>query len=69
MLAMKNATALAAEAGAGRMKKPQTRDQLEKRRAVVIADLLSKVDAEDWHGVQDCASDIREIDAMLEILP
>lgn len=51
------------------MKKPQTRDQLEKRRAVVIADLLSKVDAEDWHGTADAAMDLREIDAMLEILP
>lgn len=41
---------------------------LEKRRAVILADLLSKVEAEDFHGVQDCASDIREIDAQLEVL-
>lgn len=45
-----------------------TREQLTKRRAIIIADLLAKVDAEDWHGVQDCGSDLREIDAMLALL-
>jgi len=45
-----------------------TREQLEKRRGVVIADLLAKAEAEDWHGVQDCGSDLREIDAMLALL-
>ncbi len=41
---------------------------LEKRRVIVIADLLAKVEAEDWHGVQDCGSDLREIDAQLLVL-
>ena len=49
------------------MKLP-TRDQLVKRRAIVIADLLAKVEAEDMHGVADCAMDCREIDAQLRIL-
>ncbi len=49
------------------MKLP-TREQLEKRRQTTIADLLAKVEAEDWHGVQDCGSDLREIDAMLLVL-
>lgn len=48
--------------------KIMTRDQLLKRRQVVLADLLAKVEAEDWHGVQDCGSDLREIDAQLLIL-
>ncbi len=42
--------------------------QLTKRRAIIIADLLSKVEVEDWHGVQDCASDLREIEAALRVL-
>ena len=49
------------------MKLP-TREQLEKRRLTTIADLFAKAEAEDWHGVQDCGSDLREIDAMLAIL-
>jgi hypothetical protein len=42
--------------------------QLTKRRAIIIADLLGKVEAEDWHGVADAAMDLREIDAMLRVL-
>jgi hypothetical protein len=42
-------------------------ERLRKRRAVVIADLLCKVDAEDWHGVADAAMDLREIDAQLRV--
>ena len=45
-----------------------TADSLSKRRTITIADLLIKAENEDWHGVQDCASDIREIDAQLEML-
>lgn len=48
--------------------KPVTRESLEKRKAIIIADLLSKVEAEDWHGVQDCASDIREIEAQIPLI-
>lgn len=40
---------------------------LLKRKAITIQDLLVKVENEDWHGVQDCASDIREIEAALRV--
>lgn len=49
------------------MKLP-TRDQLLKRKQTTIADMQSKMEAEDWHGVMDCAADLREIDAMLAVL-
>ena len=51
------------------MPKIPDRATLEKRRPVVIADLLAKVEAEDWHGVADAAMDLREIDAQLQVLP
>ncbi len=35
---------------------------------MLIAYLLSKVKSGDWHAVQDAGSDIREIDAKLELL-
>lgn len=41
---------------------------LRKRRAIIVADLLSKAEAEDWHGVADAAMDLREIDAKLDVL-
>ena len=43
-------------------------DQLQKRRAVIIADMLCKVEVEDWHGVADAAMDLREIDVQLKLL-
>lgn len=49
------------------MKIPNS-DMLIKRRDIVIADLLAKAEAEDWHGVADAAMDLREIDAQLVIL-
>jgi hypothetical protein len=45
-----------------------TVSNLLARRTIIIADLVSKTEAEDWHGVQDCASDIRELDAQIEVL-
>lgn len=45
-----------------------TIEKLEKRRASLIQYLLSKVDANDWHGVADAAMDLREIDAQLVLL-
>lgn len=42
------------------MKKP-TRESLHRRRVIIIADLLSKVEAEDWHGTADAAMDLREV--------
>ncbi len=42
--------------------------QLKKEKAGLIAYLLVKVEAGDWHAVQDAASDIREINAKLDVL-
>lgn len=39
---------------------------LERKRTVTIADLGVKAEGEDWHGVQDCASDLRDIDNELD---
>jgi len=35
----------------------------EEQRAVILADLKGKLYREDWHGVMDCAADLRELDA------
>lgn len=43
-------------------------DALNAEREQLIAYLLAKVKAEDWHAVQDAASDIREIDAKLSVM-
>lgn len=42
--------------------------QLEGQRRALIAYLESKITAGDWHAVQDAASDIREIEAQLDLL-
>ena len=34
-----------------------------EQRDVIKADLLGKFQREDWHGVMDCAADLREMDA------
>jgi hypothetical protein len=39
---------------------------VEQKQALVVY-LLSKVKSGDWHAVQDAASDIREIQAKLEV--
>ena len=39
---------------------------LERKRLVTIEDLKVKLEAEDWHGVQDCASDLRDADNELD---
>jgi len=44
------------------------RGRLESQRAALIAYLTAKVSASDWHAVQDAGSDIREIDAQLDLL-
>jgi hypothetical protein len=38
---------------------------LKQQRDVIKADLLAKFQREDWHGVMDCAADLREHDAHL----
>jgi hypothetical protein len=45
-----------------------TIEKLEAQRKVLVEQLKSKLEADDLHGVQDAASDIREIDAMLLVL-
>ncbi len=42
--------------------------ELRAQKADLVAYLLSKVRSGDWHAIQDAASDIREIDAQLELL-
>jgi hypothetical protein len=42
--------------------------ELQKRKAGLIAYCQIKLESGDWHAVQDAASDIREIEAKLEIL-
>lgn len=38
-------------------------DGYVEARAVLIAYLLHKVQADDWHGVRDCAVDIELLEA------
>ena len=45
-----------------------TVEDLLDQKKMLINYLLKKVQAEDWHAVQDSASDIRELDAKLEVL-
>jgi len=49
--------------------KQQSLDFLTQRKAVILADLKFKTQAEDWHGVADCAMDLREVEARMEMLP
>lgn len=38
---------------------------LKRKREATKADLLMKFEDQDWHGVQDCGSDLRDIDSEL----
>lgn len=49
-------------------KAPPTRDQLEKRRDIVIADAKMKLDVGDYHGCADACMDLREIEAQIVLL-
>lgn len=40
--------------------------ELEANRPRLIDYLKMKQDAEDWHGVQDAASDLRDLDSELD---
>jgi len=35
----------------------------QKKKDVLVAYMLLKVELEDWHGVADVANDIRELEA------
>lgn len=39
---------------------------LEEYRPVLIRYMQAKADAADWHGVQDAASDLRDLDCELD---
>ena len=43
-------------------------DLLKRRRIAILMDMKLKAEAEDFHGVADCAMDLREIDAVLKAL-
>lgn len=45
-----------------------TRSDYLDQKKMLISYLLKKIDAGDWHAVQDAASDIREIVAILSVL-
>lgn len=42
--------------------------ELLELKAQLVSYLHSKIKIDDWHAVQDAASDIREVDAKLELL-
>jgi hypothetical protein len=41
---------------------------LDEQIAVIEADLRAKLYRRDWHGVMDCAADIRELEAQKRVL-
>lgn len=41
--------------------------ELEDAKINLIGYMKSKIKIEDWHAVQDAASDIREIEARMEV--
>jgi hypothetical protein len=43
-------------------------EELQQRKNNLIAYCRMKLDAGDYHAVQDAASDIRELDAKIELL-
>ena len=42
-------------------------EKLRKQKESLISYMFSKIESEDWHAVQDAASDIREIEARIEV--
>ena len=47
---------------------PSQVQELREHRAMLIAYLLSKVKAGDWHAVADASMDLRELEAKLSVL-
>lgn len=45
-----------------------TRAELLDQKVSLIAYAVCKLKAGDWHAVQDAASDIRELDAKIDLL-
>ena len=61
------------EGGCGPAPPPEARNPkaervafLERKREATKADLLMKFEDNDWHGVQDCGSDLRDIESELK---
>lgn len=48
------------------MTKDENLESLQYRRHVMQQYLQMKVNEEDWHGVQDAASDLRDIDSEIK---
>lgn len=48
------------------LKVSESISELVRDRVTMIDYLLLKVRNEDWHGVQDAASDLRDIDSELQ---
>lgn len=63
-------TAFTAEATGIRLEEDERRalriKELEDWRPTLIAYLEKKMSLEDWHGVQDAASDLRDLDCELD---
>lgn len=41
---------------------------LEDRRKLLVKYATDRLEAEDWHGLQDAGSDLRELDTELRVL-
>lgn len=50
----------------GDRRKKERIEFLDELRPVLMRYLKAKFDAEDWHGVQDAASDLRDLDCELD---
>lgn len=50
------------------MKRKTNKAQLKKQRKLMVKYLRLRLRLNDMHGVQDAASDIREIDAKISVL-
>lgn len=42
--------------------------KLKIRKSLYVDYLKDRVDAEDWHGVQDAGSDLREVEEQISLL-
>lgn len=45
----------------------ETVEKLYREQAALIEYLKAKTEAKDWHGCQDAASDLRDIECMIEV--
>jgi hypothetical protein len=50
-----------------KVRKSDKSAELLAEKHILVEYLKSKLSVGDWHGVQDAASDIREIDAKLSV--